>query len=170
MMDIKSDAVVTRPFSNTRIPNTETAVSEIEKSHFQLRLLSKDLSHALKQNRLGGIRDILALVNECSQILINFQTRSKNIITSKEQAAIARLVRGSVMHFLLIGLAHCSALPAHESVYYAKTWRDEFLRFLKELPEHFKMTFTDQKSISEDPWVIQSLWDPESEPLLTEIN
>jgi len=157
------------PFKNTNRLNTQTAIDEINNSYEQLQSLSRDLRRALKQNRLGGIRDILALINECTQILARFQTKSKNIFTAKEQAAMARLVRGSAMHFLLIGLAHCSALPHDEAVKYARQWREKFLAFLDELPQHFKKTLTDQKSISADPWVTQSLWDPESEPVLSEL-
>lgn len=157
------------PFKNTSHLDTETAVDEIKNSHAQLKALSKDLIHALKHNRLGGIRDILALISQCTQILARFQTKPKNVLTAKEQAAMARLVRGSTMHFLLIGLAHCSSLSHEEAVKYARVWRQHFMNFLRALPDHFLNTFTDQKPIAEDPWVTQSLWDPESEPVLKEL-
>jgi hypothetical protein len=166
---LPDSATATEPFTHTSKLKTETAIDEIKNSHTQLKILSRNLSSALKQNKLGGTRDILALISQCTQILVKFQTKSADILKAKEQAAMARLVRGSAMHFLLIGLAHGSALPQGEAVKFARDWRQQFLEFLEELPKHFETTFTNQKDMSEDPWVTQSLWDPESEPVLKEL-
>lgn len=157
-------------FNITNNPDIKTVDLEIRKSHSALKSLTRDLRHALRQSRLGGSRDLLSLINQCNQILLQFRTKPKSTLTVSEQAAVARLTRGSILHFLLVGLTHCSALQDEEFIQYAQVWRREFLTFLKALPEHFEHKFINQDVSENDPWLRQSLWDPESEPLLQELD
>lgn len=82
---------------------------------------------------------------------------------ARESEGLYYLIRGSIRHFTFLGLTYAWAIeePLRRQVF-MDTWRQVFTETLKELPEHFHRVTGKEFNLQQDPWVMQSINDPET--------
>ncbi|GGY70800.1 motility associated factor glycosyltransferase family protein [Marinobacter zhanjiangensis] len=120
----------------------------------KLITLSKKIRELTEGNRLRGKKDITRL---CSQV-----SRYLEGELYKSDPPFYFMVRGAVRHFLYAGFAHALALSDNDEIaVYLKKWKDEFLGCISALPDHFDSVTNKTYSLENDPWVHQSIDDPE---------
>lgn len=135
--------------------------------HSELARLSGNFAARLKSARVNGRKDLCALVNEFRQDITHIKPVDGKPV-SRAQVYADQLLSGNVKHFLYVGLCHGMACENKELVPFLKTWRENFLEFLEELPEHFERTVFNGLTADEDPWSGRTLFnaDPEFQEVM----
>ena len=119
--------------------------------------------------RLQGKRDMTALINSLTELVVRIQVADSMSIPSGSQAMAQHVMRGSLVHHLSAGLNHALAIEDQAgAIEFMNLWRDRFVTFLKELPAHFRSVVSERRPVAEDPWVTQSLRDPDGNQVVEE--
>lgn len=80
-----------------------------------------------------------------------------------------QLLRGTLLHFLYVGVCHGMASEDTGLVAFLKTWEQGFLNLLEAVPLHFERVMLNQRPLKDDPWPRRFIgdrdpeFDPESE-------
>lgn len=122
----------------------------------------RDIRKLVKEARLEGRPDLAILVNRV-RTRVNTVKPPKGLASpTATQAYIYQLTRGTMLHFLYVGLCHgmgCS--NEAETKAFLKDWRERFVAFLTELPPHFQSVMFGLPELSQDSWVTSRLIEPE---------
>lgn len=120
----------------------------------KLQLLALKLRNLLKSRRVRGKKDITRLCSEISRYL------EGQLLP--EDPGFYYMIRGTVRHFLYAGFSHAIALTNEQDIaIYLKRWEEAFINCLSALPQHFRSVTRKQYSLDSDPWIRQSINDPE---------
>ncbi|PHQ26750.1 hypothetical protein CLH62_03970 [Marinobacter guineae] len=135
----------------------------VKTAQFESQLLSIEenlqdlylkISSILKNRKLHGKKDITRVTCEISRYV------EENLI--KDNPSFYYMIRGAVRHFLYVGFAHTLAMEDSQDVSrFLKIWKAGFLDCLKALPKHFHEVTSKVYDMETDPWIYQSINDPE---------
>lgn len=124
----------------------------LERVHRELQKATTDYLRLVKTARLRGRRDLCALVNELRAEMISMNPGAGQTKITGEQLMVRQLLKGTIQHFLYVGLCHGMACEDHELVAFISTWRDGLVSFLDEVPGHFAKVMLVKRELEEDPW------------------
>jgi len=110
----------------------------------------------LKKAPMRGRRDLCLLVNQLRLDAVTVSPDANSQTVRPEQFYCAQLLKGSVLHFLAVGICHGMACEDDELKGFLKTWKARFLEFLDTTPKHFKMVMLSGRTLENDPWVRRS--------------
>jgi hypothetical protein len=134
------------------INNVEAALLKTEQD---LESLYAYINKLVKNNRLRGKKDMTRFVSEMS--------RHMEQIVYKENQSFYFMIRGTIRHFMYAGFAHVLAMEDDSEISaYLKQWKTGFLACIKALPMHFHNVTHKTYDLNSDPWVSQSINDPEN--------
>lgn len=120
----------------------------------KLRFLALKLRDLLGSRRVRGKKDITRVCSEISRYL------QEELYP--QDPGFYYMIRGTVRHFLYAGFAHAMALTdTQEIASYLNRWEKAFINCLSALPGHFKSVTNKPYSLETDPWIRQSINDPE---------
>ncbi|MCD1631443.1 MULTISPECIES: motility associated factor glycosyltransferase family protein [Marinobacter] len=120
----------------------------------KLSQLARKIEGMIKSQRVRGKKDITRLSSEISRYL------EGELI--KSDPGFYYMIRGAVRHHLYAGFAHALAMNDDGDVAaYLDRWKKSFTDSMAALPGHFKSVTSKRYSLVDDPWVRQSINDPE---------
>ena len=80
-----------------------------------------------------------------------------------EQFVAQHLLRGTLMHFMTVGLCHVmAAADDKDAVPLAERWKESFVEFLQAVPGHYANVITDQQSGEGERWLRMTIHDRET--------
>lgn len=127
----------------------------LETTRKKLELLGARIEHELKTRRLRGKREITRLCSILSRYL------EDELI--KTDPGFYYMIRGAVRHFLYAAFAHSMAMQNEKQIaHYLDEWRSCFIEYMNGLPDHFSSVTGKTYQLETDPWVSQSIDDPET--------
>ncbi|WP_417566191.1 6-hydroxymethylpterin diphosphokinase MptE-like protein [Marinobacter sp.] len=128
--------------------------SQLEATEKDLENLHSIISQLIKGKKLEGKKDITRVTSEVSRYM------EQNLIN--QNPSFYYMIRGAVRHFLYVGFAHALAMDDSQDVAgFLKTWKSRFLDCLEALPKHFHKVTHKDYDMTTDPWIYQSINDPE---------
>ncbi|MAL97122.1 motility associated factor glycosyltransferase family protein [Hydrocarboniclastica marina] len=152
-----------------RLLPSETGKLSIPLWRKNLELLSREIKSSanaylqiLAHARLNGRRDLVVVGNEVRAYLNRIGPGSGRQTPVAIQMMGYQMLKGSIHHFLYVGLSHGMACETDEElIHFSRGWKKEFEAFLKELPHHFQRAVVEAKPTNEDPWVVRRLIEAE---------
>lgn len=130
--------------------------------HRELSRMCNQFERLLRSARLNGRRDLCEVVNEIRQQVSEIRP-PKGEAASRAFVYAHQLLSGSVKHFLYVGLCHGMACENKELNAFLQKWKENFKAFLVELPAHFERVMFSELPVSEDPWALRTLYNPDPE-------
>lgn len=129
----------------------ETKLQSVEE---KLKQLSAYADKLCQSQRLRGKQDMTRLVSEMARYMESS--------LAKDEPSFYYMIRGTIRHFLYAGFAHAIAIENNtQAAKFLQSWREGFLGCLNHLPKHFRTVTHKTYSLKQDPWVRQSINDPE---------
>jgi len=111
-------------------------------------------SRSLCGGRLRGKKDITRLASEFSRYL-------EGSLLPQDKG-FYYMIRGAIRHFLYVGLSHSLAMQNDKEIaVFLDKWKRHFLSCIEALPQHFRTTTNKHYDLETDPFVLQSIHDPE---------
>ncbi|SFR77356.1 Uncharacterized conserved protein [Marinobacter daqiaonensis] len=136
--------------------------ASLENTKEKLRLLSTRIGNILKSRRIRGKKDITRLSSEISRYVEGE--------LNQNDPGFYYMIRGTLRHFLYAGFSHAIAMEdEHDIAVYLSRWQKAFADCLSELPGHFESVTNKKYSLESDPWIRQSINDPELIPSAKDI-
>ena len=129
----------------------------------ELKRLCAKFIRQLRAASLGGRKDLCLLANQLRLETMTVTPHAGAQAVRPEQLYCAQLTKGSILHFLVVGLCHGMACEDHEIIDFTKMWRARFTEFLEALPVHFYTVMLSGRSVESDPWVLRTLKDKDPE-------
>lgn len=128
----------------------------------ELKERCQGIRKIVKEARLEGRKDLAVLVNQ-TRAHINAIRPPKGVNNpTAVQAFVYQLIRGTILHFIYVGLCHGMGCDDDDEMKaFLKTWRQGFLNFLLQVPDHFQAVMVDRPPVERDPWVTTMLIEPE---------
>lgn len=121
----------------------------------KLTSLANNIEQELKSRRMRGKKDITRFCSIMSRYL------EDELI--KTDPGFYYMIRGAVRHFLHAGFSHAFAMQDERRIAaYLSEWQASFIECMKALPQHFSTVTGKEYRLTDDPWVYQSIDDPES--------
>lgn len=147
--------VIEELFSTDAQTVSLTAMKQsLDQTREKLAKLAQKLETWLTTRRLRGKKDITRLCSEISRYMEG--------PLQKEDSGFYYLIRGTVRHFLYVAYSHAMAMTDEKAIaIYLEQWRSEFMNCMNGLPNHFDSVTRKTYILKEDPWVAQSIDDPE---------
>ncbi len=137
--------------SQISLENIRQALADTEQ---KLERLAAKISDMTSKRRLRGKKDITQFCSEMSRYL------EGDLFNS--DPGFYFMIRGAVRHFLYAGFAHAMALSDNKEIeMYLNKWKNSFASCMGELPQHFRSVTQKSYHMESDPWVRQSIDDPE---------
>ncbi|MDR9425898.1 MAG: DUF115 domain-containing protein [Marinobacter sp.] len=128
--------------------------NQLEHTQKKLSELAKILEDWLITRRVRGKKDITRLCSEISRYLEGQ--------LQKEDLGFYYMIRGTVRHFLYVGFAHTMAMSDDQQIAtFLDKWKKAFIGCMNGLPSHFASVTGKKYVLEDDPWVRQSINDPE---------
>ncbi|PPK51317.1 motility associated factor glycosyltransferase family protein [Marinobacter persicus] len=132
-----------------------TMTQSLDHTRQKLAKLAKKIETFLTTLRLRGKKDITRLSSEVSRYMEG--------TVKKEDIGFYYMIRGTVRHFLYVAYSHAMAMSDDKAIaLFLNQWRDEFMVCMNGLPNHFDSVTRKKYVLEEDPWVTQSINDPEN--------
>jgi hypothetical protein len=120
--------------------------------HDELERVCVCYTKTVKSARLKGRRDLCTLVNDIrGDLNILRPLPGKGNVTGTQLMA-HQLLKGTLQHFLLVGVCHGMASEDIDFEEFMKRWQSGFLEFLATVPEHFSRVMLEGRSLEDDPW------------------
>lgn len=117
----------------------------------------------LRSSSPRGKKDVVRLMSpliDASQIV---ETPKGFDTPQPEQFVAQHVLRGTLMHFMTVGLCHVmAAADDKDAVPLAKRWKESFVEFLAAVPGHYARVITDQQSGEGERWLRMTIHDRES--------
>lgn len=127
----------------------------LERTREKLVLLEQRIKGELQNRRLRGKKDITRLCSVISRYLENE--------LMKTDRGFYYMIRGTVRHFLYVGFSHAIAMTDDQQIEgFLQQWKVSFTQCMSALPEHFTSVTGKHYQLETDPWVSQSINDPET--------
>lgn len=158
-MSNEKEEIIQRIFIKDADTISTTNMDEVlHTTRIKLEALAQRIENDLKTRRIRGKRDITRFCSAMSRYLEGE--------LQKSDPGFYYMIRGAVRHFMYAGFAHSLALQnADELAVYLDRWKTDFIRCMNALPEHFASVTGKTYSLETDPWVYQSINDPETRPI-----
>lgn len=160
-------------FQELSLPiNTDSFEQSLKDVHKELERVCGYYSKEVRSARLKGRRDLCTLVNALREQLHTVQPLPGNSKPTGAQLMSKQLLRGTLLHFLYVGVCHGMASEGAALVAFLKTWEQGFLNFLEAVPLHFERVMLNQRPLKDDPWPRRFIgdrdpeFDPEGEGML----
>lgn len=151
------------------VADTTDLSTQVRGSCQQIDKRCKEIVSVVKAARLRGKRDLVALINSLTELVVRIRVADGMSIPSGSQTMAQHVMRGSLVHHLSVGLNHSLAIEDHSvAVDFMNQWREDFLDFVRELPTHFRHVVSERRPVDEDDWVMQSLRDPDGNRVVEE--
>ncbi|WP_020406900.1 motility associated factor glycosyltransferase family protein [Hahella ganghwensis] len=154
--DVQSnDEALLRIFQeNPRTVDLAMIEKSLDKVDRDLRKTYQDVKGFMDSMRLKNGMDMTVLCMRISYY-VESQMEKKNL-------GFYFLVRGTIRHFLYAGYSHMLVLEDHQQrAQWFEDWKADFLALLEKLPEHFRSITRKEYRLDNDPWMEQSINDPE---------
>jgi len=117
----------------------------------------------LRSQSLRGKKDVVRLMAPLIHASQTVETFKGFNAPQPEQYLAQHLLRGSLMHFFMIGLYHSMACENDkEATSVSSMWQKSFSKLLEELPAHYKNVITDMSTGEGQRWLEWSIHDPET--------
>lgn len=145
---------------------------ELERESFEFALgnvhqeLTRVCGHyekVVKVSRLKGRKDLCSVVNRIRDELTVIAPTNGRSEVAGEQLMTRQLLRGSLLHFLYVGLCHGMACEDADLGGFLLQWRESFLSFLAQTPEHYKTVMLSSRDLESDPWAYRHIGDRDPE-------
>lgn len=152
----EQDRVIQLLFNeNAETIGLENTDDILEGTRKKLETLAQRIEQEIKGRRLRGKKDITRLCSVVSRYL------EGELI--KTDPGFYYMIRGAVRHFLYAGFAHAMAMNDEKLIArYLDQWKTSFIDCMNALPEHFSSVTGKTYQLEQDPWVSQSINDPET--------
>jgi hypothetical protein len=137
-----------------------------EKIHDLARELDRvclQYSREIKSARLKGRRDLCCLINDLRDQLSVVRPLPGQDRVSGVQLMAYQLLKGSLQHFLFVGLCHGMAAEDEFLVDFLKVWESGFQEFLERVPRHFQEVMLVPRDLDTDPWARRTMGDRDPE-------
>lgn len=112
-----------------------------------------DLCSILKRAELANRSDLMVVANEIRSCLYRVGPGSGRRAEPVVQLMSWSMLHGVIQHFLQIGLCHGLAQDESNLVTFIAHWRNVFVDFLEQAPDHFARVTCSDVRPEEDPWV-----------------
>lgn len=147
--------ILTTLFSENAKPvATDRIESQLKATEDSLKRLHSTISGLIKSKKLEGKKDITRVTSEISRYM------EQELV--KQDPSFYYMIRGAVRHFLYVGFAHTLAMEnSREVTEFLKQWKTSFLDCFEQLPKHFHNVTHKEYKMDNDPWIYQSINDPE---------
>ncbi|MDX1754699.1 MAG: 6-hydroxymethylpterin diphosphokinase MptE-like protein [Marinobacter sp.] len=106
-------------------------------------------------------RDLVAIANGVRDSLNRVGVFSGRRTDVSVQMMCWQLLKGTVYHFLQVGLCHGLACEESELDGFMEHWKQAFGKFLDRLPDHFERVAMQARAVDTDPWLRARLTDDE---------
>lgn len=121
------------------------------------------LKMILNTKTLSGKKDVVRLMAPLIDASLMIETLKGFNAPQPEQYVAQHLLRGSLMHFIMIGLYHSMACENDkEASSIGRLWQKCFSSFLGRVPAHYNNVITDISSGEGRRWLEWSIHDPET--------
>ena len=120
-------------------------------------------ARTLKAARLRGRRDLCTLVNDMREQLNVVRPLSGSAKASGAQLMVRQLLRGTLQHFLYVGICHGMAAEDSDFMSFMRRWEQGFMDFLNAAPEHYARVMLDRRPLEDDPWARRFIGDRDPE-------
>lgn len=116
--------------------------------------------------RLRGKKDLNRLVTQLAEKSLNVGAMNVSTAPAPEDVLSLHLLRGTLMHFMTVGLCYGMSCPSAEACQEtSKVWRDELIEFLDSVGNHFDSIFLSEYSQEGLAWLHKTIHDSEPELL-----
>lgn len=132
----------------------------------EIRQEAASLARIVKKAKLGGGRDLAILANELKTLITRVKPKPGSVSVTSAQLAMNQMLQGAVLRLVHIGLSH--GLACHdgkERDRFLRTWREQVLDLLENLPDHFERVMFDTRPMEDNPWSRTGVRFPEPELL-----
>ncbi|MBK1885462.1 6-hydroxymethylpterin diphosphokinase MptE-like protein [Marinobacter sp. DY40_1A1] len=139
----------------------DTALVEVQKD---LERESWHFTKMIKTARLKGRRDLCTLVNDFREQQSSVRPLRGKREVSGAQLMTHQLLKGSLQHFLYVGICHGMACEDGEDLErFMGVWEKGFLEFLATVPTHYARVMIEQRILEGDPWARRFIGDRDPE-------
>ncbi|PFG11736.1 6-hydroxymethylpterin diphosphokinase MptE-like protein [Marinobacter sp. LV10MA510-1] len=135
----------------------------IVRVHEELKRVCSAHARTLGKAAIHGRKDLCLLVNQLRLKAVTVELDSGAQGVRPEQLYCAQLLKGTVLHFLAVGLCHGMACQDDEVQDFVNIWKAHFSELLEELPSHFEKVMLSGRSVESDPWVRRFIIDDDPE-------
>src|SRR5690606_26974061 len=136
----------------------------LNKVHEELERVCAIHGKAVRSARLKGRRDLCTLINEIRERLNVLRPAAGKSKVTGAQLMAHQLLKGSLHHFLYVGLCHGMACEDGEPLEaFMRGWEIGFLQFLDEVPKHYAKVVLKSRSLDDDPWAKRFIGDRDPE-------
>jgi len=136
----------------------------LNKVHEELERVCAIHGKTVRSARLKGRRDLCTLINEIRERLNVLRPAAGKSKVTGAQLMAHQLLKGSLQHFLYVGLCHGMACEDGEPLEaFMRGWEIGFLQFLDEVPKHYAKVVLKSRSLDDDPWAKRFIGDRDPE-------
>lgn len=154
-MSLEKDEIIRKIFrEDAQTISIDNIEETLDSTKRKLEFLANRIETDLKSRRMRGKRDITRFCSVMSRYLEG-ELQQTDI-------GFYYMIRGAVRHFMYAGFAHAFAMNDKDDVaLYLNRWKEGFIACMKAMPKHFESVTGKTYSLKKDPWVTQSINDPE---------
>lgn len=154
--DVDLSSILDQIFhSSCVIYNIEHIKCALEKAENNLLLACQQIKDIV----IGSNLDSFWAVSICCSKVNSFLETNLKV----ESNSIYYLIRGSIWCWIYVGLTYRWMIgPGDVAEAFLKDWKADFVSALEALPKHFHQVTTKEFHVEHDPWVRQSINDPET--------
>lgn len=121
------------------------------------------LKQILGSASLRGKKDVVRLMAPLIDGSQKIETPKGFNAPQPEQYVAQHVLRGTLMHFMTVGLCHAMACADDaEAIPIASRWKEAFTGFLEAVPAHYASVITDQATGEGQRWLEMTIHDRES--------
>jgi len=131
--------------------------------HKELERVCSEHSRTVRSSRLKGRRDLCTLVNSMREELHRIPTLPGKTGPTGPQLMVSQLLRGTLQHFLYVGICHGMASEDDSLEPFLRDWGQGFMSFLETAPKHFATVMLSNRSLEQDAWARRSIGDRDPE-------
>lgn len=147
----------------SRTVGSELFIQALKGVQKELEKVCGEHVRTVKSARLRGRRDLCTLVNSMREQLHRVPAPPGKTAPSGPQFMVSQLLRGTLQHFLYVGICHGMASEDDDLESFLRIWEQGFLNFLETAPEHFAKVMLCDRDMYSDPWSRRFIGDRDPE-------
>ncbi|WP_417539311.1 6-hydroxymethylpterin diphosphokinase MptE-like protein [Marinobacter sp.] len=121
-------------------------------------------ARVVKSARLAGRRDLCTLINDMRERISVIRPLPGKVSVTGAQRMAHQLMKGSLQHFLYVGMCHGMACEDGEDLTtFMRRWEEGFAEFLVAVPRHYAKVMLEQRALEDDPWAKRFIGDRDPE-------